>query len=113
MALAQIEYGVERGLNRAAGRPFLDDRLRDLVALAKLVDQTLGLCVRRIGLKEALVAIEDIVDASPARVDDHGCRDAIARSHRAENEGLLHVFGVALPSAIAAARLLRSIVDQP
>ena len=113
MLLAQIDHRVERRLDRAAGAPFLDDGLGDLVTLAELVDEGRGIGLRRIGLEEVLVAGEDVVDSGPSGLDQQGRGDAVARRRGAEHEGLLGVLGVALPGAEAGARLLRGIVEQP
>ena len=88
---------VERALNGRADRPLLDIGLGDLVTLAELFNQSIGLRLRRVGLEEIVGAGEDIVDAVPARFDQQRRGDPVARRHAGEHKGLLDVIGVAPP----------------
>ena len=85
-------------MQRRADGPLLDRRIHDLVALAEFRHQFLRL--RRIPSnrrEQILGPAQEIIDASEAR-RDHGCgRHAVAGTHAAEVEGLLHMVAVALP----------------
>ncbi len=90
-------HGIERRLDRRADGPFLDVGLGDLVALAQLLDQTLRVRLRRIGLEKIVRAGKNVVDAVPARGHQQRGRHAVARGHAGEHERLLDVVGVAPP----------------
>src|SRR6476620_8834527 len=103
---------IERPLDRRADGPFLDVGLRDLVALAELLNEPRGLRLWRVGLEEIVRARKDVVDAVPARSYEQRRGNPAARWHAAEDECLLDVIGIAAPSDDAR-RLLRCVVERP
>src|SRR3981189_1683763 len=99
-------------MDRRAYSPFLDVRLRNLVALAELLDEPRGLSLWRVGLEEVVRARKDVVDAVPARSHEQRRGNPAAGWHAAEDECLLNVIGIAAPSDDAR-RLLCCIVERP
>ena len=109
----QIFERVERRLNRTSRCPLLQGREHHPVDYAKLVDHPRRIRFRVIRLHEIVGAGQNIVDATPALVNDQGSVDPVARSHGAEQESLFDVLGIAAPRADAGASLLRCIIKQP
>ena len=108
---------VKRRLNRGAHRPLLDVGARDFIALAKSVDK-LGrvsfhdaIFPRCVRLEKIVGSGEDVIDAGPARANEHGGGHAARGWFSPEEKGFFHVFRVARPGADSG-RLLRSIVEQ-
>ena len=85
---ADVLDRVERRLNRRADRPLLDVGVDDLEPLAEAVDQHRRIALRRVDLKEVVVAREHVVHAVPARADEQRRGDAVSRRHAAEDECL-------------------------
>src|SRR5712672_2207684 len=97
--------GIERSLNRRTDRPFFDVGAGNLVAFAEFI----GECAR-VGFDDAIFAggkrLEEIVrtrkyvgHSAPASVNQRGGHDCAGCRFAAKQEGLLHVLGVARPSA--------------
>src|SRR5882757_3090443 len=113
VALLQNFQRVEGRLNWSARGPLLERRYHYTVELAKLIDHARGIRLGVVGLHEIVRAGQDIVNASPSRVDYEGSVDPVASPHRAKQEGLLDMLGVTPPRADAGAGLLCCIVKQP
>src|SRR5882672_5082483 len=80
MALAQIFKRVERCLDGSTGCPLLKGRDHYPIELAELRDHPCRICFRVVGLHEIVWSRQNIVDASPARVDHECSVDSVASS---------------------------------
>ena len=78
-----------------------------------MIDQRgrVGLWV--VGFDEIVGTGQNIVDASPSRVNHQRSGYSIARSHAPEHEGFLDVLGVAPPGTDARSRLLCGVIQNP
>src|SRR5467141_1998550 len=65
-----------------------------------------------IGQEKIVSAGEDIVHAGPARLNQQGCGDSVARRSSGKHEAFLDVIGIALPSGDSGS-FLRGVVEQP
>src|ERR1700738_627746 len=112
MLLAETFKRIQRSLDGGTDGPFFNVSAGNLVTLAKFVDQAGGICIWIVGLEEIIFAGENIIDASPAGLDNQRGGDTAARIHAGKKECLLDMVRVAIPCA-EAGRLVRRVSQHP